>query len=107
MELLEELLGFVVLTGPLFLIVLWLPLSFWVATKLSKRFRGRRSSIPVGVLLFLLILLNVIGVAILPFFCCGPYQGPWEFASASTCRRPLQVLIGVWPASGHPPGSTR
>ena len=57
MKLLEELLGFVVLTGPLFLIVLWLPLSFWVAAKLSKRFRGSKSRIPVGLVVFLVVFL--------------------------------------------------
>ena len=49
MKLLDELVGFVVLTGPLVLIVVWLPLSIWAAVKLSKRFhrnRGQRTIIP-------------------------------------------------------------
>lgn len=55
MKLLDELMGFVVLTGPLFLIVLWLPLSIWGAVKVSRRLQGRRLRFPIGLLLFFLI----------------------------------------------------
>lgn len=55
MKLLEEIIGFVVLTGPLFVIVVWLPVSIWAAVKLSKRFRGSKTRIPVGLLVFFLV----------------------------------------------------
>lgn len=55
MKLLEEIIGFVVLTGPLFVIVVWLPVSIWAAVKLSKRFRGSKTRIPVGLLVLFLV----------------------------------------------------
>ena len=59
MELLKELSGFVVLTGPLFLIIIWLPVSIWAATKISKRYtRGSlKRKFSIGLLLFVAIFL--------------------------------------------------
>jgi len=59
MELLKELLGFVVLTGPLLLIIVWLPVSLWAATRISKRYtRGSlKRKFSIGVLLFIAIFL--------------------------------------------------
>jgi len=59
MKLLNELLGFVVLTGPLFLIVLWVPvcigLGIWVGRKFIKG--GTPLKIVGGVVVFLVALI--------------------------------------------------
>lgn len=55
MKLLNELLGFAVLTGPLWLILILLPIAIWVAVKAAKRFDRRSAKIAVGLLVFLLL----------------------------------------------------
>jgi hypothetical protein len=54
MKLFNELLGFAVLTGPLWLILVLLPLSLWLAIKLAKRFKRRSAKLAGGVGIFLL-----------------------------------------------------
>lgn len=53
----NELLGFIVLSGPLLLILLWLPVSIWIAFKVSKRFTQPGKKLAVGISLFILTLL--------------------------------------------------
>lgn len=53
----NELLGFIVLSGPLLLILLWLPVSLWIAFKVSKRFTQPGKKLAVGISLFILTLL--------------------------------------------------
>ena len=55
MKLLNELLGFVVLTGPLFLILAWLPVCIWIAVKVAKRFPRRGAKLTGGLGIFLLL----------------------------------------------------
>ena len=55
MKLLNELLGFAVLTGPLWLILILLPIAIWIAVKAAKRFDRRSAKIAVGLLVLLLI----------------------------------------------------
>lgn len=55
MKLLNELLGFAVLTGPLWLILILLPITIWIAVKAAKRFEQRRTKIAVGLMVFLLV----------------------------------------------------
>ena len=55
MKLLNELLGFVVLTGPLFLILAWLPVCIWIAVKVAKRFPRRGAKLAGGLGIFLLL----------------------------------------------------
>ena len=55
MKFLNELLGFVVLTGPLFLIIAWLPVCIWIAVKVAKHFERRSTKLVVGLLAFLLV----------------------------------------------------
>jgi len=55
MKFLNELLGFVVLTGPLFLIIAWLPVCIWIGVKVAKRFERRSAKIVVGLLVFLVV----------------------------------------------------
>lgn len=59
MELLKELLGFVVLSAPMFLFIVWLPLSVWAAAKVSKRYThgSLKRKVSIGMLLFLAIFL--------------------------------------------------
>ena len=54
----NELLGFAVLTGPLWLILILLPVSIWIAVKIAKRFKpgGIRFAGGVGVFLLLFFL---------------------------------------------------
>lgn len=55
MKFLNELLGFAVLTGPLWLILIVLAIAIWIAAKVAKRFERRGAKIAVGALMFLLI----------------------------------------------------
>lgn len=61
MKFLNELLGFAVLTGPLWLILILLPVSIWVAIKLAKRFKQRSTKLAGGVGIFLLLFLLPFG----------------------------------------------
>lgn len=74
MKLLNELLGFVVLTGPLFLIIAWLPVCIWIAVKMAKHFKRGSAKIAVGLLVFLLIFFvpfsdEIAGKIYLNYLC--------------------------------------
>lgn len=53
MTFLNTLLGFAVLTGPLWLILFPLPVAIWIWVKATKRFERRDAKIVVGLLMFL------------------------------------------------------
>ena len=53
----NELLGFAVLSGPLFLILLWLPAAIWIAFKISKRFTQPGKKVAAGIGVFILTFL--------------------------------------------------
>lgn len=55
MKFFDTLLGFAVLTGPLWLILILLPVSIWIAVKLAKRFKQRSTKLAGGVGIFLLV----------------------------------------------------
>lgn len=55
MKWLNELLGFVVLTSPLWLILVLLPVSIWIAFKIAKRFKQKSAKIAIGVGVFLIV----------------------------------------------------
>lgn len=57
----DELLGFAVLTGPLWLILILLPICIWLAVKISKRFKPGATRIAGGVGIFLLLFLLPFG----------------------------------------------
>ena len=61
MKFLNELLGFAVLTGPLWLILILLPVCIWIAVKLSKRFKQRGTKLAGGVGVFLLLFALPFG----------------------------------------------
>ncbi len=61
MKFLNELLGFAVLTGPLWLILILLPVCIWIAVKISKRFKPGVTRIAGGVGIFLLLFALPFG----------------------------------------------
>ena len=61
MEFIHGLLGFAVLTGPLWLILILLPASLWLAFKLSKRFKPGSTKAIGRIGLFLLLFLIPFG----------------------------------------------
>ncbi len=74
MKLIDELLGFAVLTGPLWLILILLPVSIWIAVKVARRFKQRGTKIGVGLLVFLLIFFvpfvdEIVGRIYLSHLC--------------------------------------
>jgi len=74
MDLLKELLGFVVLTGPLFLLLMWLPIAIWLANKFVGRLKHRAAKIATGIIIFSLLFLlpfvdEIIGKIYLKHLC--------------------------------------
>ncbi len=61
MKLIDELLGFAVLTGPLWLMLILLPVSIWIAVKVAKRFKQRSAKLAGGVGIFLLVFVVLFG----------------------------------------------
>ena len=61
MKFLNDLLGFAVLTGPLWLILILLPVSIWIAVKLAKRFKQRSARLAGGIGIFLLVFFVPFG----------------------------------------------
>jgi hypothetical protein len=60
----EPLLGFIVLTGPLFLIILWVPVSIWLAVKVSRKaIKGKNLPLKIagGLMIFLLTFILPFG----------------------------------------------
>ena len=53
----DAILGFAVLTGPLWLILILLPVSIWIAVKFAKRFKQRGTKFAGGLGIFLLVFL--------------------------------------------------
>jgi len=58
---LNELLGFAVLTGPLWLILILLVVSIWIAVMVAKRFKRGGIKIVLGLLVFLLVFFVPFG----------------------------------------------
>jgi len=74
MKFIDTLLGFAVLTGPLWLILLLLPVCVWLAIKLAKRFKPGISRIAGGIGVFLLLFAlpfgdEIAGRAYLSYLC--------------------------------------
>ena len=55
----KDFMGFIVLTGPLFLIVLWVPVSILISIWASKRFikKGLPLKIALGLIVFTIVLV--------------------------------------------------
>lgn len=56
MKLLNDLLGFVALTGPLWLILVLLSLAIWIAARVAKRFKRPGSQLVGGAGIFLFVI---------------------------------------------------
>jgi hypothetical protein len=74
MESLKELLGFVVLTGPLFMILLWFPFSIWVARVAAKRAETKNKRLIVALSAFVLVFLlpfadGIVGHLYFKYLC--------------------------------------
>ena len=70
----DTILGFAVLTGPLWLIVLLIPLAIWIAVKVSKRFKTGGARVAAGVGIFLLVFAvpfadEIVGRVYLNYLC--------------------------------------
>ncbi len=61
MKFIDTILGFAVLTGPLWLILILLPVCIWLAVKISKRFKPDGARIAGGVGIFLLLFALPFG----------------------------------------------
>ncbi len=61
MKFIDTLLGFAVLTGPLWLILILLPVSIWLAVKIAKQFKPGATRIAGGVGIFLLLFALPFG----------------------------------------------
>lgn len=61
MKFINELLGFAVLTGPLWLILILLPVCIWIAIKISKRFKPGATRLAGGLGIFLLLFALPFG----------------------------------------------
>ncbi len=57
MKLINEFLGFAVLTSPLWLILILLPVSLWIAVKVAKRFKNTSARLVGVVVIFLFVFL--------------------------------------------------
>ncbi len=57
MKLINEFLGFAVLTSPLWLIFILLPVSIWIAVKVAKRFKRMSARFAGGAVIFFLVFL--------------------------------------------------
>jgi len=74
MRFIETLLGFVVLSGPLWLILILLPVSVWIAVKASKHLKPRIIRFAGGIATFLAILFlpfadEIVGRFYLSYLC--------------------------------------
>lgn len=70
----NQLLGFVVLTGPLWLILILLPVSIWIAIKFTKRFKSGGAKFAGGLGIFVLAFLlpfadEIVGRLFLNVLC--------------------------------------
>lgn len=74
MQFIDTILGFAVLTGPLWLIFILLPVSIWIAVKVAKRFKQRGAKLGIGLLVFLLVIIipfadEIVGRVYLSHLC--------------------------------------
>lgn len=95
----KELLGFVVLTSPLFLVVLWVPVCFFLAVLVGRKFIKR--SLPVriagGVTVFLVALLlpasdEIAGRIYFNHLC--------ETEAGMRVYQPMELPVEYWDEDG-------
>jgi len=79
MKILDDLAGFAVLTSPLWLILILLPVCIWLAFKIAKRFKPGIARIVGGVGIFLLFFAlpfgdEIVGRIYLSYLCATEVQ---------------------------------
>lgn len=72
----DAILGFAVLTGPLWLILVLLPVSIWIAIKMAKRFKQRGAKFAGGITIFFVVFLvpfadEIVGKAYFSYLCAN------------------------------------
>lgn len=95
----DELLGFVVLSGPLFLIVLWLPICILAARLISKRYTWGGHSFVRGLVVFTIMFMlpftdEIVGQIYLHNLCATQT----DFKVYQTVELPAEY----WSSDGEP-----
>ena len=95
----DTLLGFAVLTGPLWLIVVLIPLAIWIAVKVSKRFISGRTRFAAGVGIFLLVFAvpfadEIVGRVYLNYLCASQ--------AGVKVYKTVELPGEYWNANGEP-----
>jgi len=95
----DFLLGMAVLTGPLWLIILLAPIAFFIAVKLSKRFKTTGTRLTAGIGIFLLAFLipfadEIVGRAYLSHLC--------STEAGVKVYKTVELPKEYWDASGEP-----
>ena len=99
MKLLTDLLGLAVLTSPLWLIVILIPVAIWIAVKVAKRAGGVGARIGVGILSFVIVVLapfadQIIGRMFLNHLCAT--------ASGARVYHTVGLPPEYWDEQGRP-----
>jgi len=99
MKLINELLGFAVLTGPLWLILILLPVCIWVAIKLAKRFKQRSTKLAGGVGIFLLLFFlpfgdEIVGRTYFKYLCATE--------AGVKVHQTIELSAEYWETDGKP-----
>lgn len=117
----DALLGFAVLTGPLWLILLLFPLSIWIAVKVSRRYAPGQFRILAGIVIFLFVLLlpfadEITGRFYFNYLCATQagvkvYQTVelpaeyWDERGVARFYREFDSLLGKTYSSKYTPGT--
>ncbi|MDH5191907.1 MAG: hypothetical protein OEW89_11750 [Gammaproteobacteria bacterium] len=99
MEWLNEILGFVVLSGPLVVLVIWLPVSLLIAVKLGKRFRGAGIKVIGGLVIFAIAFIlpfadEIAGRVYLNYLC--------ETKAGVKVYQTVELPAEYWDEDGRP-----
>lgn len=99
MKFLNELLGFAVLTGPLWLILILLPVSIWIAIKVARRIKPGVTRIAGGVGIFLLLFAlpfgdEIAGRIYLSYLCATE--------AGVKVHQTVELPAEYWEADGKP-----
>jgi len=99
MKFIDTLLGFAVLTGPLWLILILLPVSIWVAVKFVKRFKQRGAKLAGGIgivfMFFLVLFADEIAGRIYFSHLCATEAGVKVYQT-------MELPAEYWDEQGRP-----
>jgi hypothetical protein len=97
----KDIIGLAVLTSPLFLIIAWLPVSFWLALKLAKRIAFKNGAVRLVaglsgfVLIFMLPFADEIAGQIYFSHLCGTEAGVKVYQT-------VELPAEYWDEKGKP-----